>query len=708
MNSPEPLPAEIARHQRPRWRLAATVRRGLLGLAVLLQTMTATYFILSVLPYHGGNLVEASIAAIFALLFAWISVGFWIGLTGFFLRRIGGDPHSLLRQQDEATLQATALGRTAVVMPIYHEPVGRSLQGLKSVILTLQRSGKLEHFDFFILSDSRDPDVWLAEQAAWDELRNELGLQDRLFYRRRPINLNYKSGNIADFLRRWGRAYEYMVVLDADSLMGGDNLVRMVQLMQRHPQVGILQSSPSLINGRSLFSRLQQFSNQLYGPLFTTGLAAIQLGHAAFWGHNAILRIQPFMQHCGLRKLPGWGLFKGPVLSHDFAEAAYMGRAGQEVWLEPELTQSYEESPPTLSDELTRDRRWAKGNLQHIWLMLFSRRLRLAHRMAFLNGIMGYVASPLWFTFLVLTTIEVARLVLWPINYFPEQNQLFPLWPEWHPQRAVIMVSITLTLLFLPKFLAVIDVLLSGRRQLFGGGIRLFFSVIMEIFISALLAPIRMLAHCRYVLEALFNVNLRWAGQNRSGETSWLAAILNQGIGSLLALGWAGFAWWLDPMFFLWSLPVALPLILAAPIFVLLSKVGWGESLMRHRWLQIPEEAQGSLLLDDLNKPCKMLEVEQHPAFAEAILQPQRNRLQASLAHAPRAKRQQAELQMLAMRCLQEGPDALTQIERNLLASDARSLRWLHAQVWQAAPETIWGKLLRRRIRSAEQSGTAT
>ncbi|MBA6418649.1 glucans biosynthesis glucosyltransferase MdoH [Pseudomonas sp. 5Ae-yellow] len=684
--------------QRPRWRLAATARRGLLALVVLVQTLTATYFMLSVLPYHGGNLVEAGMATLFALLFAWISVGFWIGLTGFVLRRLGGDPRSLLRQQDAATLASTPLARTAVVMPIYHEPVGRSLQGLKSVILTLQRSGTLANFDFFILSDSRDPDVWLAEQAAWDSLRNELGLQNQLFYRRRPLNLNYKSGNIADFLRRWGPTYEYMIVLDADSLMGGDNLVRMVQLMQRHPQVGILQSSPSLINGRSLFSRLQQFSNQLYGPLFTTGLAAIQLGHAAFWGHNAILRIKPFMQHCGLRKLPGWGLFKGPVLSHDFAEAAYMGRAGLEVWLEPDLTQSYEESPPTLSDELTRDRRWAKGNLQHLWLMLFSRRLKLAHRMAFLNGIMGYVASPLWFSFLVLTTIEVARLILWPINYFPEQNQLFPLWPEWHPQRAVWMVSITLTLLFLPKFLAIIDVLLRGRRHDFGGAIRLFGSVLLEMLISALLAPIRMLSHCRYVLEALFNVNLRWAGQNRSGETSWLAAILNQGIGSLLALCWASFAWWLDPMFFLWSLPVALPLVLAAPIFVLLSKVGWGEVLMRHRWLQIPEEARGSRLLDDLEAPSQLLEIAQQPAFSEALIHPYTNRLQVQLAHAPRAKRQQSELQQLALRCLREGPQALSRAERNLIAGDATTLQWLHSQIWQAPPSSVWGRLLQHRI----------
>src|SRR5690606_18767337 len=241
----------------------------------------------------------------------------------------------------------------------------------------------------------------------------------RLFYRRRKLNLNYKSGNVGDFLRRWGRRYDYMIVLDADSLMGGETLVTMVQLMERHPQVGILQTSPELLNGRSLFARVQQFSSQLYGPLFTTGLAAFQLGEAAFWGHNAILRIKPFMAHCGLRKLPGWGLFRGPIMSHDFVEAAYLGRAGYEVWLEPGLRDRWGGPPPSLVDELTRDQRWVKGSMQHLGLLCGSRPLRLAPRMAFLSGIMSYVASPRWLAFLALTTIATPRWVLWPINCFP-------------------------------------------------------------------------------------------------------------------------------------------------------------------------------------------------------------------------------------------------------------------------------------------------
>ncbi|MGI3131556.1 glucans biosynthesis glucosyltransferase MdoH [Halopseudomonas pachastrellae] len=680
------------------WRSSARRRRVLLLTLVLGQTAAATWFLLSVLPYHGRTWVEVGIAALFALLFTWLSLGFWIGLIGFVLRRCGGDQRSLLRRQDPQTLAATPLARTAVVMPIYHEPVARSLLGLKAIYQSLQASGELQHFDFYILSDSRDADVWLQEQAAWQALRLELGAQARLFYRRRKLNLNHKSGNIADFLRRWGRDYQYMVVLDADSLMGGDTIVQMVQLMERHPQVGILQSSPRLLNAQSLFARIQQFANQLYGPLFTTGLAAVQLGEAAFWGHNAILRIRPFMQHCGLRRLPGWGLFKGSVLSHDFVEAAYMGRAGQEVWLEPELHASYEESPPTLSDELTRDRRWAKGNLQHLWLMLFSRRLRLAHRLAFLNGIMGYLASPLWFGFLVLTTVEVARLVLWPINYFPQPNQLFPLWPEWHPTKALALVGITLTLLFVPKLLALADVLLSGQRQRYGGARRLCLSVLLESLASALLAPIRMLAHSRYVVEALFNVNLRWAGQNRSGETSWLAAVLDQGIGSLIALGWSAFALWLQPMFFLWSLPVAVPLVLAAPLFVLFSRIGIGTWLRDRGLLLSPDEQRGNSLLEALEQPSSLSAIDERDAFIEAVIHPATQRLHVALAHPPRARRQQQELQLLRQRCLEQGPEQLTPAQRQLLAADANALSWLHQQVWQGSPDSPWGKLLQRRI----------
>ena len=696
-NVQHPLSAKVQVH----WRRAAWIRRALLTTLVLNQSLIASSYMVAVLPYHGGNFVELGIISLFFVLFAWISVGFWIGVFGFVIRCIGGDRFSLLGRHTAAELNTQPLARTAVVMPIYHEPIHRTFGGIRAVYRSLVQTGQIEHFDFYILSDSRDPDVWLAEQAAWYRLCQDLGAGGRLFYRRRTLNQHYKSGNISDFLRRWGRNYDYMIVLDADSLMGGSTLVKMVQLMQAEPQTGILQTSPTLINAHSMFARVQQFANQVYGPLFTTGLASLQLGEAVFWGHNAIIRTRAFMQHCGLKGLGGRGLFQGPILSHDFVEASFMGRGGFEVWLEPDLTDSYEESPPTLVDDLQRDKRWAKGNLQHLWVMLFEPRLRPAHRMAFLNGIMSYLASPLWLAFLILTTIEAARLVLFPINYFPEPHSLFPLWPEWNPEWAIVLASSTLFLLFLPKFLAIIDAMRSRRVKHHGGFIRLLLSVILEILVSTLLAPIRMLAHSRFVVESLLNVTLRWAGQNRTDETRWWDAILNQAPGTLLAASWAAFAFWLDRMFFYWSLPVAGPLVFAAPTSVFLSRVGPGKRLRRWGIFQVPEERFGSPLLDDVHAGSIPLMDEpgkNHSPTVQAILDPVLNRVHQAMAHAHRGGKKQEAILALRERCYHHGPETLSQKELTHLVRDRTSLQWLHEQAWRASPESYWGKALERRF----------
>ncbi|HNP29855.1 MAG TPA: glucans biosynthesis glucosyltransferase MdoH [Nitrospirales bacterium] len=687
----------LATPRRVSWRLAAGLRRALLSGLVLAQSFLAASYMTAILPYHGGNMVEMAIIGLFFVLFAWISVGFWIGMFGFILRCFRGDRLSPLGRHTAAELSTQPLSRTAIVMPIYHEPIQRTFGGIRAMYRSLEQTGQIDHFDFFILSDSRNPDVWLAEQAAWHQLCKELGAGGHLFYRRRSLNQHYKSGNIADFLRRWGSGYEYMIVLDADSLMGGSTLVTMVQLMQAEPQTGILQTSPTLINARSMFARVQQFANHIYGPLFTTGLASLQLGEAVYWGHNAIIRTRAFMEHGGLRRLPGPGLFHGPILSHDFVEAAFMGRGGYEVWLEPDLSHSYEESPPTLVDDLQRDKRWAKGNLQHIWLMLFEPGLRPAHRMAFLNGIMSYLASPLWLIFLVLTTIEAARLVLYPINYFPEPYSLFPHWPEWNPEWAIMLASSTLFLLFLPKILSVIDVIRCRRAKQHGGIIRLLSSVLLEILVSTLLAPIRMLAHSRFVLEALLNTSLRWAGQNRTDETGWSAAILNQAPGTIIAGAWAAFAYWLDQMFFFWSLPVAAPLVFAAPTSVFLSRVGPGERLKRWRLLQVPEERHGSQLLDDVyarTYPLLETYTERSSPAIQAILDPVLNQVHQAMAHAHRGGKKQEMILALRQRCFQYGPHTLTQKELCHLVRDRASLQWLHEQAWQAPPDSYWGKAL--------------
>ncbi|MEJ2630326.1 MAG: glucans biosynthesis glucosyltransferase MdoH [Acidihalobacter sp.] len=674
------------------WRLTAWWRRGLFSALVLAQTLAGAWTMLAILPYHGSGVLELSLLAIYTLLFAWISAGMWMAVFGFAVRAAGGDPRSLLRRH-RGRLDGTQLAPTAVLMPIYHEDVERSLRGLRATYRSLQQSGQLAYFEFFILSDSRDPERWLAEQAAWQKLCRELNAHSRLHYRRRRVNLKAKTGNIGDFLRRWGRRFRYFVVLDADSLMSGEALVKMVRLMEREPRCGILQTAPTLVNARSPFARLQQFSNHLYGPLFTAGLASLQLGEAAYWGHNAIIRTEPFMRHCGLRAMRGLGLFRGPVLSHDFVEAAYMARAGYEVWLEPGLDGSYEESPPSLDDELARDRRWAKGNLQHLRLLFGARGVRFAHRLAFLNGILSYAASPLWLAFLALSTAEVARFTLWPIDYFPSRYSLFPVWPQWNPGWAVGLASSTALILLLPKLLALVDAgLRTWRRRAYGGLARLLGGALLETLGSALLAPVRMLAHSRYVVGALLAIQVQWAGQNRSEELAWGATLLKHLPAALVALAWAGFGYHLKPMFFYWSLPVVVPLLLAAPTSVLLSRFALGDRLRRAGLWTIPQEAPGAdPLLADLQ--CDALLERSRiglGAFEMAILHPRRNVLARGMARSERGPRAD-RVRQLRERCLDEGPQALQRDELALLADSREALAWLHRSAWLAAPDNPWG-----------------
>lgn len=675
-----------------RWQGRARWRRSLFLILVLASVVAAGSTMREVLPYHGAKPLEVVILALFCVLFTGITAGFWIAVYGFALRRMGGDPLSPLRRTPPARLATTRLAPTAILFPIYHEEIERSFAGLRATYRSLAASGELAHFDFFILSDSRDPEVWLAEREAWFELCEELGAHGRIHYRRRTLNVKRKPGNIGDFLARWGTRYRYMVVLDADSVMTGDALVKMVQLMEVAPEIAILQTAPVLINAHTLHARVQQFGSRLYGPLFLAGLAALQLGESAFWGHNAVLRVAPFMKHARLPQLRGWGLFRGAVLSHDFVEAALLRRAGHEVWLEPGIGGSYEEAPPTLVDELTRDRRWVKGNLQHL-AFLFGRGFCAAHRAAFLNGIMNYGSSLLWLLFLAAATAEAAQLTLFPVEYFPEPHALYPLWPEWRPLWALALVGITLVVLFTPKVLALLEALFTReRRRAMGGGMRLLLSVLLEALVASLLAPIRMLAHSRYVLEALLNTQVLWAGQNRTRETLWADALLRQAPGTMLALAWGGFAFWLDRGFFLWSLPVALPLIFAAPISVWLSRYRAGTRLRRAGLLLVAEEAAPPAVLQDLaGYRCP---VAGPPAgFVRAVLSPLANALHLQLARRRGATAlRQARRERLAARCIAGGPTALGAAEKGFLADDAEALAALHQAAWAQPPDSPWGR----------------
>lgn len=676
------------------WRRVAFRRRLLLTALVGLQTIIGLVLFSQNLPEQTGSWAPTILLMVFGVLFAWIGLGFWTAVFGFFALRSGGDRWSLCSgntcQIRPPRSGSVTLAPTAVVMPICHEPVQRALGGLRAVFQELAQQQKAEAVDFYVLSDSRDPEIWLEEQATCDRMRAELGAHQSLFYRRRRINQNYKSGNIADFLRRWGQQYRYMIVLDADSLLSAGCITRLIGLMETRPQAGIIQTAPRLARAQTRFARLQQFANRCYGRLYSAGLASIQLGDAAYWGHNAIIRVAPFMRHCGLRKLTGPGLFNGPVLSHDFIEAALMGRAGYEVWLEPTIAGSYEESPPTLEDDLTRDRRWCRGNLQHLWLLATLGKLRFAHRMALLTGVLSYLASPLWLIFLGLSGyVALATPASGPTLPAILANG------SMGSGAGTVLIAATALMLFGPRILALTDLALTKRARQFGGARRVVTGTVAETLVALALAPVRMLAHSLYALRAVVNLNLNWQGQNRTGKTDMHTSFLRFALPMTLAAVTLGLAQWQAPAVAPWALPVILPLLFAPFLANWLDTVHPGQS-----WLTVPEDQQ------------------QPPVIARACLAPAADKPWATLswveyavlspaqARNPDARNitgeKQKTLNRLVERCAKEGKSALNHFEMSLICSHPAALDALHLCAWNSGSDSPWHQVLARMARVPE------
>jgi membrane glycosyltransferase len=365
--------------------------------AVLLTGFVSLLFA-DLLWRTGWTVTKVTLLVVFIVLFFMAAVGCMHGVFGFVIRLAGDQGRfTTLTPYRGRSIAGTS---TAIVFPIYNETVARVYEGLRATFLSLQAAGQLEYFDFFILSDSTDPDKWAEEERRWLELVRELDALGRIYYRRRISNEGKKSGNVRDFLNAWGRRYRYFVVFDADSVMCGDTLADLVRLMEAHPDVGLVQTLPGLANAESLFGRMQQFANRLYAPIFMSGLNFWAQSFANYWGHNAIIRTDAFMQCCDLPHLPGAKPFGGQILSHDFVEAALMLKENWKVWFAYDLEGSYEEAPQDIISNAQRDRRWCHGNLQH-GMVLLAKGLRGVSRVHLGLGIMGYLAGPLWLVFLV-------------------------------------------------------------------------------------------------------------------------------------------------------------------------------------------------------------------------------------------------------------------------------------------------------------------
>ena len=582
-----------------RLRWAALWRRALFFSLTFLTSLSASALMADILRTNGFSLWEKASLIVFFVLVTWITGAFWTAVAGFVIQLVGRDP--VVIHSSEAEGRALK-GRTAVIMPIYNEDTTRVFAGLDVIWTSLQKRPEQAAFDLFVLSDTRKPEIGAAEELAWARLVERHNAQGRVFYRRRKENLQRKAGNIADFVRSWGGAYDYAIVLDADSIMSGHALVTLAQMMDIHPEAGIIQALPTPAGRETLFARLIQFAARLNSLMLASGLAFWQLGEGNYWGHNAILRLREFAAYCDLPRLPGKPPLGGEILSHDFVEAAFMRRAGFKVWLLTDLGGSFEEVPSNAVDFAARDRRWAQGNLQHLGLLPM-RGLHWLSRLHLITGVLSYATSPLWLAALLLSSIVVCLDAINGYQYFsPGSYSLFPTWPQYRDSEIVILLAGTITVLLMPKVLGCTLALVKGKmRRAFGGARALLSSLIVEQIFSTLLAPSMMLFHTSFVVTTLAGHPVTWNAQDRGDRgITFREALSRHKWHVVIGLVWGAVILAIAPRYIWWMSPILAGLLLSVPLTMLTSLSSAGIWARKHGLLLTPEETEPPPELADL------------------------------------------------------------------------------------------------------------
>ncbi|MGO9459426.1 MAG: glucans biosynthesis glucosyltransferase MdoH [Rhodomicrobium sp.] len=575
--------------RQPRPDPAAPWRRGIVfggALGITAYLIRELYFVLSAGSIAG---LEVALMVLFAINIFWLALSFMTALAGFAvislgLRRSIADPK-------DYDASAPLLGKTAILVCTYNESPERIFGMAVATMRSIVKTGQRESFDLFILSDTTDPDIWVQEEAAFQAIREREAEGSRIFYRRRSANTGKKAGNVADWCRRWGANYDYMLVLDADSLMTGESVVKLAAIIEKNPDFGLVQTVPVSIGRNTLFARLQQFAGRLYGPMLATGLSFWHRGVSNFWGHNAVIRTRAFIESAGLPMLPGKPPFGGPILSHDFVEAALLNRAGWRVCMVPDLAGSYEEIPPSLIDFAMRDRRWAQGNLQHSRVLLASG-LHWVSRVHMAMGIMAYVSALVWLLFLVIALSLTLQSIYTVPQYFSDSFSLFPNWPKQDSERSFELLMLTLGILLMPKVFAYLLAIMDSRqRRGFGGAFTLLAGVLIEIVLSSLFAHIMMLLQSSAVVDVFRGRDSGWKPQRRDDGSLPGREIMHFHFAHMvIGICLATLTLYSSFILFLWMLPASLGLVFSGPLSAWSARKSAGEQFRRLGLLQIEEE----------------------------------------------------------------------------------------------------------------------
>ena len=544
-------------------------------------------FMSAVLGRGGLTWVEAAMVLCFAMTVPWIAIGFWNALIGLFLLKFARDPLKAVCPfvagggEDEPIW-----ARTAIVMPVFNESPQRVFQHLDAISRSLESGPWSEQFEFFVLSDTQDPELAAREERAFNAWRRRHPAPERLHYRRRSENRGYKAGNLREFCDTHGPDYDFMVVLDADSLMSGEAIVRLARLMQRNPRFGILQSLAVGLPSDSAFARIFQFGMRQGMRSYTYGSAWWQGDRGPYWGHNAILRLEPFRLYCDLPRLPGGPPLGGDVLSHDQVEAVLMRRAGYEVRVLPVEEGSYEENPPTLPDFIQRDLRWCQGNMQYFRLLGLPG-IGALGRVQLGLAILMYLGAPFWIGFLLLSFSQVIFE-----SFGLASGTAVTFWGELGAGVGLGLFIAMMGMTFTPRVMGLLDVITSARkRRAYGGGWRAFGAGLVEIVFSMLLAPVIAVAQSIFIVGLFLGRQITWNGQNRDGHAISFAEAW-RGLWPQFSMGVAATAVFvaLMPSVLPFAAPLLLGLLLAIPLTVATSNPRLGRFLADWRVCSVPEE----------------------------------------------------------------------------------------------------------------------
>jgi len=559
-------------------------RKAFVGVAAATLTGWGAMDMYRVLSVGGMTALEWALLIVFTMNIVWICFAFVSGTIGFVKRLL----HILLDREWRGEGELTS--RNVIAFPIYNEDIRRIAATIEATATTLHERAP-GHFDCFILSDTTNPDIALLEEEAFLRLRQRLPEGAKVFYRRRTINHARKSGNVEDFISRWGGRYDHMIVYDADSYMEVDTLIELARRMEADPGTGLIQTVPKLIGATTVFGRAQQFAANLYGPLLGTGVAWWSQNEGNFWGHNAIIRLKAFASAAGLPALPGKPPFGGNILSHDFVEAALLRKAGWTVKIAADLKGSYEECPPTIIDLTIRDRRWCQGNLQHAAVLLRGRDISWTNRLHLMIGVMSYLASPVWLLLIMVgMALSLQGKFLQP-EYFGGQLTLFPNWPVIDYVKALTLFVATMGILFAPKIYGMILGLVNPAWRRSIGPAKIVFGVLTEMVVSVLVAPILMAAQTSAVFSILSGRDTGWAPQRREGDDYSFGDVMRRhGLTMAFGIVLIVSAFIISPVFAAWLAPAAIGMIFAGPISLWTGAAGPGQRFRRIGLLSIPEE----------------------------------------------------------------------------------------------------------------------